>query len=202
MNRRLPFVLRALLLAMLALAAVAHAQTPTADKPSLTREQIEQCLLDRRDVVALNRELSTQKARLDERSTALLATESRLQQSRQWLDSQHRALQAQQDELQRHGDDMAAYLSQVGAVRKSADEYQAHVARYNDEVRAHQQLLDQYNIDVAALNQQLERLDAKAHETDGRCVKAPVRRADLDAAKAAVDEKSRTSIAPATRVIP
>lgn len=187
---------------LLSVSPPTPAQTSTGGAPTLTQAQIEQCLLDRREVVARNQELTARKAALDQRSNDLLATESRLNESHEWLNGQHRELQTQEDELQRRSNDMAAYLNQAGVVKKLTDAYQAHVARYNDDVRAHKALVDQYNAEAAALNNDLAQLDEKARATDRRCVKTPVKRADLEAAKQAVGELPTTVLQPSTRVLP
>ncbi len=175
----------------------------TASKTPLTREQIEQCLRDREDVVARNKELTAQKARLDERGDALIRNESRMKEAQDSLKPDLAQLQTNEDELKRRTNDMAAYLQQATVVKKLSAAYKDRVDRYNDEVRAHQVLLDQYNADVDTLNSQLATLDAKARSTDKRCVRNPVKRSDVDAAKSAVEEKPRTTVlTPETRVLP
>jgi chromosome segregation ATPase len=197
------FLSRTLLLVTLALPALTQAADDlSANGATLTREQIEQCLIDRKDVVARNQELTAQKAALDERGTALLNNESRLKEAHESLRTQLSELQVQEDELKRRVNDMAAYLNQAAVVKKASTAYNERVQRYDAEVRAHQQLLDQFNADVVTLNQQLDVLNVKARNTDRRCVKASVRRADLDAAKTAVEEKPRTVLTPETRVLP
>ncbi|TXH05226.1 MAG: hypothetical protein E6R07_04705 [Nevskiaceae bacterium] len=186
----------------LSASPLAQAQAPADPTPRLTQAQIEQCLLDRRDVVARNQELTARKTALDQRSNDLLATESRLNESHEWLNGQHRELQVQSDELQRRKDDMAAYLNQASVVKQLNDAYQAHVARYNADVRAHKALVDRYNAEAATLNADLAQLDEKARATDRRCVKTPVKRADLEAAKQAVGEPPTTVLKPSTRVLP
>jgi chromosome segregation ATPase len=182
-------------------AAAEDAPKPARDL--LNREQIEQCLRDRQDVVALNRDLTTRKAQLDQRGTPLSDEELRLLRAHESLELQRRRLLGEEDELKQHSDNMDAYLRQMALLKASRAAYSERVDQYNGEVRAHKQLLDQYNADVLVLNTELARLDAKAHDTDRRCVKTPVKRADLDAAKAAVaDEKPREVVSPEARIIP
>jgi|GEM_PF-5928479 len=190
---------RSLLLIMLALSPAAYAAD---DNSTMSREQIEQCLRDRQEVVARNQDLTEQKARIDERGDALIRNESRMKDAQNSLKPDLAQLQANQDELKRRGNDMAAYLQQATVVKKLSAAYKERVDRYNADVRAHQVLLDQYNADADALNVQLAALDVKARSTDKRCVKNPVKRSDVDAAKAAVEEKPRTVLNPETRVLP
>ncbi len=168
----------------------------------MSREQIEQCLRDREDVVARNKDLTAQKAALDERGDALIRNENRLNSAKDSLKPDLVQLQQNEDELKRRTNDMAAYLQQAAVVKKLQAAYKERVDRYNDEVRAHQVLLDKYNADVQILNANLDELDAKARATDKRCVKNPAKRSDVDAAKSAVEEKPRTVLSPETRVLP
>ena len=195
---------RATILMLLTTPLWGHdADDVAASKTPLTREQIEQCMRDREDVVARNQELTAQKARLDERGDALIKNESRLKDAQNSLKPDLAQLQTHEDELKRRTNDMAAYLQQATVVKKLSAAYKERVDRYNDEVRAHQVLLDQYNADADALNAQLATLDVKARSTDKRCVKHPVTRSDVDAAKSAVEEKPRTTVlTPETRVLP
>jgi chromosome segregation ATPase len=183
------------------LAAAEDAPKPTLDL--LSREQIEQCLRDRQDVVALNRDLTVRKAQLDQRGAPLSDEELSLLRAHESLELQRRRLLNEEDSLKKTSDNMNDYLRQMTLLKASRAVYSERIDQYNSEVRAHKQLLDQYNADVLALNVQLDSLDAKAHDTDRRCVKTPVKRADLDAAKAAVaDEKPRNVVSPAARIIP
>lgn len=187
-----------LLMAALALPAMASAAGAT-----MSREQIEQCLRDKQDVVARNRDLTSQKAAIDARGDALIQNENRLNTAKDSLKPDLVQLQQNEDELKRRGNDMAAYLQQATVVKKLQVAYKARVDRYNDDVRAHQVLLDQYNADVQILNANLDELDAKARATDQRCVKNPVKRSDVDAAKSAIEETPRTTtLTPETRVLP
>lgn len=189
---------RFLLLATLALPVLANAADAT-----MSRNDIEQCLRDREDVVARNKDLTAKKAALDERGDALLRNETRLKEANDSLKPDLAQLQANEDEMKRRGNDMAAYLQQAMVVKKLNAAYKERVDRYNGEVRAHQVLLDQYNADVDTLNTQLAELDAKARATDARCVKNPVKRSDVNAAKTAIEEKPRTTVlTPETRVLP
>lgn len=189
---------RFLLLAALALPVLANAADAT-----MSRNEIEQCLRDREDVVARNKDLTAQKVAIDERGDALIRNENRLNAAKDSLQPDLAQLQRNEDELKRRGNDMAAYLQQASVVKKLQTAYKERVDRYNDDVRAHQVLLDKYNADVQVLNADLDQLDAKARATDARCVKNPVKRSDVNAAKTAVEEKPRTTVlTPETRVLP
>jgi phage shock protein A len=191
---------RTLLLSALALPMLAQA----ADATLLSREQVDQCVRDRQDVVIRNQDLTAQKAKLDDRGDALIKNENRLNTAKDSLKPDLAQLQTNEDELKRRGNDMAAYLQQAVVVKKLSAAYKERVDRYNDDVRAHQVQLDQYNADVDVLNKQLAELDTKARSTDARCVKNPAKRSDIDAAKAATtaEEKPRTVLSPETRVLP
>lgn len=189
---------RLLLMAALALPVLANAADAT-----MSREQIEQCLRDKQDVVARNKDLTEQKAKIDERGDALIKNENRINAAKDSLKPDLAQLQQNEDELKRRTNDMASYLQQATVVKKLQAAYKERVDRYNDDVRAHQVLLDHYNADVQVLNTNLDELDAKARATDKRCVKNPVKRSDVDAAKTTVEEKPRTTImTPETRVLP
>jgi DNA repair exonuclease SbcCD ATPase subunit len=189
---------RFLLLAALALPVLANAADAT-----MSRNEIEQCLRDREDVVARNKDLTAQKVAIDERGDALIRNENRLNAAKDSLQPDLAQLQRNEDELKRRGNDMAAYLQQASVVKKLQTAYKERVDRYNDDVRAHQVLLDKYNADVQVLNADQDQLDAKARATDARCVKNPVKRSDVNAAKTAVEEKPRTTVlTPETRVLP
>lgn len=193
----MPVLPRTFLLIALALPALASAADAI-----MSREQVEQCVRDREDVVARNKDLTEQKARIDDRADALVKNENRLNQAKDSLKPDLAELQRNEDELKRRGNDMAAYLQQATVVKKLSNAYKERVDRYNDDVRAHQVLLDQYNADADALNAKLALLEAKAQETDKRCVKNPAKRSDIDAAKTKVEEKPRTVLTPETRVLP
>jgi chromosome segregation ATPase len=190
---------RSFLLLTLILPAAAYAADGSS---TMSRNQIEQCLRDRQEVVARNQDLSAQKASLDERGAALLKNESRLKEAQNSLKPDLAQLQTHEDELKRRSGDINSYIPQAMVVKKLSAAYKERVDRYNAEVRAHQVLLDQYNTDADALNVQLAALDAKARSTDERCVKYPAKRSDIDAAKAALEEKPRTVLTPETRVLP
>lgn len=191
-------LLRSCLLITLAVPVSAFA----ADDNTMSREQIEQCMRDRQEVVARNQELTAQKTSIDERGDALLKNESRLKDAQNSLKPDLAQLQTNEDELKRRSGDINAYLPQAMVVKKLSAAYKERVDRYNADVRAHQVLLDQYNADADALNVQLAALDTKARATDKRCVKYPAKRSDIDAAKSAVEEKPRTVLTPETRVLP
>ena len=185
---------------LLSLAVSLPACVHAADQPLLSREEVEQCVHDREDVVAANHALTARKAAIDARGDALLRNEARLKEARDSLKPDLAQLQEQEDELKRRGNDMAAYLQQATVVKTLNAAYKERVDRYNDEVRAHQVQLDQYNADAQALNQQLDQLDAKARATDKRCVRKPARRSDIDAAQD--PEPATTVLKPETRVLP
>jgi len=203
-TRAMSLLARSALSLAIALPLSLHAADEvTANKASLSRDQIEQCLKDHQDVVARNQELTEQKSKLDARGDALLKNESRLNEANDSLKPDLAELQRQEDELKRRGNDMAAYLNQATIVKKLSAAYKLRVDAYNADVRQHQVLLDQYNTDVDSLNTQLNALDAKARSTDQRCRKAPVKRADLDAAKSAVEPAPRTTVlTPEARELP
>ena len=169
---------------------------------TMTSEQVEQCVRDRQEVVVLNRELSVKKDALDARGDALIQNESRMKEAQNSLKPDLAQLQEHQDELKRRTNDMAAYFEQARVVKKLSAAYKERVDRYNADVRAHQVLLDQYNADVGVLNPQLDALEARAQSVDKRCVNKPAKRADIDAAKSALEEKPRTVLTPETRVLP
>lgn len=191
-----------LLLRTLLLTALVTPAAASAADATMSSEQIEQCLRDREDVVARNKELTAQKASIDERGEALIKNENRLKDANNSLKPDLAELQRNEDELKRRGKDINSYLPQAMVVKKLNAAYKERVDRYNGEVRAHQVLLDQYNADADALNVKLAELEAKANATDKRCVKYPVKRSDVDAAKSAIQEKPRTVLTPETRVLP
>lgn len=193
----MPILSRTLIPIALALPLLAQAADAT-----LTREQVEQCVRDRQEVVVRNQKLTAKKTALDARGDALIQNESRMKDAQDSLKPDLAQLQTQQDELKRRTNDMAAYFQQATVVKKLSAAYKERVDRYNADVRAHQVLLDQYNADVAILNPQLEALDVQASSVDKRCVKNPAKRADINAAKSATEEKPRTVLSPETRVLP
>lgn len=191
---------RTLLIVALALPTFVNA----SERPTLTREEVEQCVADRNDVVARNEVLSAQKVQLDVRGDALIENEARIKQGQASLKPDLAQLQTHQDELKRRANDMAAYFEQAKVVKGLSAAYKDRVDRSNADVRAHQVLLDQYNADVIVFNQQRDLLEVKELATNKRCTNKAAKRADIDAAKAAAEQEApRTQVlTPQPRVLP